>query len=285
MRPSARWTTRTGERRHVHVRSMSGVRCMACMFVVAGAAACDDDGLPESWHAQRHRSRKPRWLNVQSGSLDGGQPPCESWTSYPVACACCRLHVSTPRHHHTSSDCHVYVCACRAKNIRNRPELNQKISKTTMIKELAAEIEKLKVDLQCTREKNGVFLSADRHEQVGQGRCGPAGGCGPGLLEKQAAVCVCGGGGAGRGLEGRDACGASGQHRSARRKVYCRFADGWTGCVCKCVEKDRGWLELGWNLWVFTRYNGVGGSAGCGFVHCVPCQLVCALVGVCSERD
>ncbi len=63
----------------------------------------------------------------------------------------------------------VCVCTCRAKNIRNRPELNQKISKTTMIKELAAEIEKLKLDLQCTREKNGVYLSSERYEQVGYG--------------------------------------------------------------------------------------------------------------------
>mmetsp|Transcript_27007 Transcript_27007/g.59061 ORF Transcript_27007/g.59061 Transcript_27007/m.59061 type:complete len:1042 (+) Transcript_27007:153-3278(+) len=55
--------------------------------------------------------------------------------------------------------------AHRAKNIRNRPEVNQKISKTTMIKEMAAEIEKLKLDLVCTREKNGVYLSMERYEQ------------------------------------------------------------------------------------------------------------------------
>ncbi|GAX73013.1 hypothetical protein CEUSTIGMA_g465.t1 [Chlamydomonas eustigma] len=55
--------------------------------------------------------------------------------------------------------------AHRAKNIRNRPELNQKISKTTMIKDLAAEIERLKMDLTCTREKNGVYLSSERYEQ------------------------------------------------------------------------------------------------------------------------
>jgi kinesin family protein 11 len=56
--------------------------------------------------------------------------------------------------------------AHRAKNIRNKPELNQKISKTTMIKELAAEIERLRVDLSCTREKNGVYLSVERYDQV-----------------------------------------------------------------------------------------------------------------------
>jgi kinesin family protein 11 len=55
---------------------------------------------------------------------------------------------------------------CRAKNIRNRPELNQKISKTTMIKELVGEIDRLKMDLVATREKNGVFLAPETHNQV-----------------------------------------------------------------------------------------------------------------------
>lgn len=66
----------------------------------------------------------------------------------------------------------LYVpCLCnRAKNIRNRPEVNQKISKTTMIKELATEIEKLKLDLIATREKNGVYLSTERFDQV-RNRC------------------------------------------------------------------------------------------------------------------
>ena len=59
--------------------------------------------------------------------------------------------------------------AHRAKNIRNKPELNQKISKTTMIKELAAEIERLRVDLSCSREKSGVYIPLDRYEPVGGG--------------------------------------------------------------------------------------------------------------------
>lgn len=54
----------------------------------------------------------------------------------------------------------------RAKNIRNRPEVNQKISKTTMLKEMSTEIEKLKLDLIATREKNGVYLSTERFDQV-----------------------------------------------------------------------------------------------------------------------
>eukprot|EP00775_Hariotina_reticulata_P002385 gene2385-2689_t len=54
--------------------------------------------------------------------------------------------------------------AHRAKNIRNRPELNQRISKTTMIKELTTEIERLKLDLVATREKNGIYISTERYE-------------------------------------------------------------------------------------------------------------------------
>ncbi|KAI8468993.1 MAG: kinesin motor domain-containing protein [Monoraphidium minutum] len=62
--------------------------------------------------------------------------------------------------------------AHRAKNIRNRPEargqgglVNQRISKTTMIKELTTEIERLKLDLVATREKNGIFISTERYDQ------------------------------------------------------------------------------------------------------------------------
>ena len=54
--------------------------------------------------------------------------------------------------------------AHRAKNIRNRPEVNQKISKTAHIKELNAEIDRLKAELFATREKNGVYLPLDQYE-------------------------------------------------------------------------------------------------------------------------
>lgn len=55
--------------------------------------------------------------------------------------------------------------AHRAKNIKNKPELNQKISKTTHLKELAVEIAKLKAELVATREKNGVFLPPAQYEE------------------------------------------------------------------------------------------------------------------------
>ncbi|CAD7703838.1 unnamed protein product [Ostreobium quekettii] len=56
--------------------------------------------------------------------------------------------------------------AHRAKNIRNRPEINQKISKTTMIRELTVEIEHLKEELLAQRTKNGVFVPLERYQET-----------------------------------------------------------------------------------------------------------------------
>ncbi|KAF7649356.1 hypothetical protein LDENG_00142330 [Lucifuga dentata] len=59
--------------------------------------------------------------------------------------------------------------ASRAKNIMNKPEVNQKLTKRTLIKEYTEEIERLKRDLAATRDKNGVYLSAENYENmVGQ---------------------------------------------------------------------------------------------------------------------
>ncbi|XRB22654.1 kinesin family member 11 [Pseudoscourfieldia marina] len=55
--------------------------------------------------------------------------------------------------------------AHRAKNIRNRPEVNMKMTKHAHIKDLTGEIERLKVDLIAQREKNGVFISAARYAE------------------------------------------------------------------------------------------------------------------------
>ncbi|KAJ0547533.1 putative plus-end-directed kinesin ATPase [Helianthus annuus] len=55
--------------------------------------------------------------------------------------------------------------AHRAKNIRNKPEVNQKMMKTTLIKDLYGEIERLKAEVYATREKNGVYIPKDRYYQ------------------------------------------------------------------------------------------------------------------------
>ncbi|XP_076907273.1 kinesin-like protein KIN-5C [Bidens hawaiensis] len=55
--------------------------------------------------------------------------------------------------------------AHRAKNIRNKPEVNQKMMKTTLIKDLYGEIERLKAEVYATREKNGVYVPTERYYQ------------------------------------------------------------------------------------------------------------------------
>lgn len=54
--------------------------------------------------------------------------------------------------------------AYRAKNILNKPEVNQKLTKRALIKEYTEEIERLKRDLAAARDKNGVFMSVESYE-------------------------------------------------------------------------------------------------------------------------
>lgn len=56
--------------------------------------------------------------------------------------------------------------AFRAKNIRNKPQVNQTVSKKTLLKEFTAEIEKLKSELIATRQRNGVYLTSERYEEI-----------------------------------------------------------------------------------------------------------------------
>ena len=56
--------------------------------------------------------------------------------------------------------------AFRAKNIRNKPQVNSTISKKTLLKEFTAEIEKLKSELTATRQRNGVYLSNEQYEEI-----------------------------------------------------------------------------------------------------------------------
>jgi kinesin family protein 11 len=55
--------------------------------------------------------------------------------------------------------------AHRAKNITNKPEVNQKISKKEKLLEYHHEIDKLKMELLAAREKDGVFLPKDAYEE------------------------------------------------------------------------------------------------------------------------
>uniref|UniRef100_A0A8U8BVI6 Uncharacterized protein n=1 Tax=Geospiza parvula TaxID=87175 RepID=A0A8U8BVI6_GEOPR len=56
--------------------------------------------------------------------------------------------------------------AHRAKNIMNKPEVNQKLTKKALIKEYTEEIERLKRDLAAAREKNGIYISVENYEAL-----------------------------------------------------------------------------------------------------------------------
>ncbi|XP_070395298.1 kinesin-like protein KIF11 [Dermacentor albipictus] len=56
--------------------------------------------------------------------------------------------------------------AHRAKNITNRPEVNQKMTKRALIKEYTEEIERLRRDLAATRDKNGVFVDQENYRTM-----------------------------------------------------------------------------------------------------------------------
>ncbi|GFQ04640.1 125 kDa kinesin-related protein [Phtheirospermum japonicum] len=55
--------------------------------------------------------------------------------------------------------------AHRAKHIKNKPEVNQKMMKSTLIKDLYGEIERLKTEVYAAREKNGVYIPKERYYQ------------------------------------------------------------------------------------------------------------------------
>ena len=50
-------------------------------------------------------------------------------------------------------------------------QVNQKVSKTAHIKELNQEMDRLKAELLCTREKNGVYMPAELFQQREQVVC------------------------------------------------------------------------------------------------------------------
>lgn len=56
--------------------------------------------------------------------------------------------------------------AMRAKSIRNKPELNQRMTRNSLLKEYVVEIERLKADVLAAREKNGIFFSEETWNQL-----------------------------------------------------------------------------------------------------------------------
>ncbi|QPG96151.1 hypothetical protein C2857_003344 [Epichloe festucae Fl1] len=56
--------------------------------------------------------------------------------------------------------------AFRAKNIKNKPQVNPMLNKRMLLNDFANEIEKLKGELISTRQRNGVYLSNDAYEEL-----------------------------------------------------------------------------------------------------------------------
>ncbi|KAG9256080.1 kinesin motor domain-containing protein [Emericellopsis atlantica] len=54
----------------------------------------------------------------------------------------------------------------RAKNIRNQPQVNRFINKEMFLQDLANELERLKAELVCHRQRSGVYLSNESYEEV-----------------------------------------------------------------------------------------------------------------------
>jgi kinesin family protein 11 len=54
----------------------------------------------------------------------------------------------------------------RAKSIRNKPEVNQRMTRNSLLKEYVAEIERLKADVLAAREKNGIFFSEENWNKI-----------------------------------------------------------------------------------------------------------------------
>ncbi|XP_052126532.1 kinesin-like protein KIF11-A [Frankliniella occidentalis] len=56
--------------------------------------------------------------------------------------------------------------AHRAKNIQNKPEINQRLCKKTMLKEYSEEIERLQRDLEATQQRTGVYLDQAEYDNM-----------------------------------------------------------------------------------------------------------------------
>ncbi|KAK8964039.1 125 kDa kinesin-related protein [Platanthera guangdongensis] len=55
--------------------------------------------------------------------------------------------------------------ANRAKNIKNKPEVNQKMKKSAVMKDLCVEIDRLRQEVTAAREKNGIYIPRDHFKQ------------------------------------------------------------------------------------------------------------------------
>ncbi len=73
----------------------------------------------------------------------------------------CIIATVTPSQNAVEETLSTLDYAHRAKNIKNMPQVNQRMTKKTVMKEYCEEIESLRAQLQANREKNGVYVLPD----------------------------------------------------------------------------------------------------------------------------
>ena len=56
--------------------------------------------------------------------------------------------------------------ASRARSILNRPEINQKLSKSEILKVYSNEMERIRKDLGQIREKNGIYIAKENYMEM-----------------------------------------------------------------------------------------------------------------------
>ena len=74
----------------------------------------------------------------------------------------------SPAYTNFEETCSTLNYAFRAKDITNKPEINQKLSFKALIKEYVQKIERLERDLIATREKNGVCIDQKNYDEMMQ---------------------------------------------------------------------------------------------------------------------
>jgi kinesin family protein 11 len=106
-------------------------------------------------HSQHIPYRESKLTRLLQDSLGGRTKTCIIATISPL-----RIHLE--------ETLNTLDYAYRAKNIRNRPEINQKLAKKTLIREYVLEIEKLRHLLQLTRNKEGVYMDIKDYNEMNE---------------------------------------------------------------------------------------------------------------------
>ena len=76
----------------------------------------------------------------------------------------CIIATVSPAAHSAEERLQTLEYAHRAKSIKNKPEINARVTKNALLKDLQKEVERLTADLTATREKNGVYLSQQSYD-------------------------------------------------------------------------------------------------------------------------